>query len=282
MTELKPKEQQALAAIKALMIDMDGVLWHGDKSIVDLPKLFQQLSDHGYDYILATNNSTKSPKAYQEKLASFGVQVASDKILTSSLVAASYLRQRFASGPVFYIGEKGLAEALTEADFSLLSAEEVLAGAESPLVVVGLDRYITYSKLSAASMLIAKGAQFIATNNDNSIPVELGLLPGAGAIIAAISTTTGKNPLVLGKPAASMFQEGLKRLQQEASACLMIGDRLETDVAGAKRLGILTALVLSGVSQAASFENPSSSSSKPDLVMQDIAEVVARLIQSRA
>ena len=169
-----------LKNIKSLILDMDGVLWRGSDSIGELGKIFPKIEKSNLNYILATNNSTLTPSQYQQKLFNFGARVNLQNILTSSLVAAKYLGTRFPEGgPVFILGENGLIEALKERGF-FHSTVNVLA------VIVGMDRQINYDKLSKACLLIRSGVPFIGTNSDRSFPTPQGLVPGAGAILAAL------------------------------------------------------------------------------------------------
>jgi 4-nitrophenyl phosphatase len=134
-------------------------------------------------------------------------------------------------------------------------------------VVVGLDTNLTYEKLKKASFLIQAGATFIATNQDNSIPTPEGLAPGAGSLVSALKTASGKQPLVMGKPDAPMFEAALRLVDTSAAQTLMIGDRLNTDITGAALLGFKTALVLTGVSTRADAET---SEIKPDSIYEDL------------
>jgi len=217
---------------------MDGVLWRGSQPIGNLSKVFNQIQDLGLSYILATNNSTLTPEQYQNKLLNFGVEIAIENILTSSLVVADHLSVQYKKGgPVYIIGENGLIEALEKKGF-FQSRENVLA------VVVGMDRKLTYEKLSQACLLIRSGVNFIGTNADRSFPIPEGLVPGAGAILAALEAATDVEPIIIGKPSPLMYQAALQKLGSHPYETLAIGDRLETDILGGHNTGYLTACVL--------------------------------------
>ncbi len=231
-----------LNEIKALIIDMDGVLWRDNEPIVNLSKLFDDIRSFPLKFVLATNNSTRSIKQYQQRLAELGVVVHQNEILTSGLATAMVLRARYPDGGnVFVVGEAGLVETLSEYGFNHAT--------ENPLAVVaGLDRHVSYEKLKLASGFIRNGAAFIATNPDKTLPTPQGFVPGAGAVLAFIEAATDIKPEVIGKPFPTLLNAAIKSMQVLPEQVLAIGDRLDTDVAGAQAAGCKTALVLSGVS----------------------------------
>ena len=203
--------------IRALILDMDGVIWRENTPIGDLPAIFQQIHSLGLQVMLATNNSTRSGAMYVKRLAQFGVQVEPWQVINSAQATGSYLQQLHPEGgAVFVIGEQGLLDELAAYQFTH-SDQDVLA------VVVGMDRKITYEKLRSATLLIRKGVPFIATNGDRSFPTPEGLAPGAGAILAALQAATDQSPLVIGKPAPDMYRMALQRLQIEAKQALVVG-----------------------------------------------------------
>lgn len=233
--------------IKALILDMDGVLWRDETPIGDLPALFKTMMAR-YQVALATNNSTNSAQMYVDKLNRFGVKIEPWRIVNSSQATAAYLKHRFPQGgKVYIIGEKGLHQELAEQGFQH-AERDVLA------VVAGMDREITYPRLTLATRLIRQGALFIGTNPDRTFPTPQGLAPGAGAILAAIETASDVKPILIGKPAPEMYRMALEKLQVQTEHALVVGDRLNTDIAGAQNLGCQTALVLSGVSTRAEAE----------------------------
>ena len=244
---------------------MDGVLWRGDQPIGDLPANFAEMERRGLKVTMATNNSTQDADQYMEKLARFGVKVNRWQIINSSEATAIYLKQRFPEGgTIFAVGEGGLLNSLSEYGF-YPGEENVLA------VVAGMDRQLTYTKLCQAAMFIRAGVPFIGTNADRTFPTPRGLLPGAGAVLAALETATDIKPLIIGKPAPEMYRVALERLKMTPEQTLVIGDRLETDIVGAQSLGCLTGLVLSGVTsepQAREWRPA------PDLIADDLANML--------
>ncbi len=263
-----------LAHLKTLLIDGDGVLWRASEPIFGLRRFFNVLKARGIDWALLTNNSTTTVRAYVHKLQGFGITEATpDQVFTSSTVTATIMRERFALGsPVYVIGESGVKDTLAEAGFTVLDGEnqpdQVVA------VVVGMDRQISYAKLTVGSRLIRAGAAFIATNADKTFPTPQGLIPGAGSIVAALAAATDREPQVIGKPNTPIFETAMRRFKAIPATTAMLGDRLETDVMGGQRAGIGTILVLSGVSTQADLQ---ASDVIPDLVFDSIAELADAL-----
>lgn len=254
--------------IKGLIIDMDGVLWQGDQSIVDLPVVFAEIERHGLNYVLATNNSTRSVDQYTEKLMSFGVEVPARHVINSAQATVHYLLQEHPQGgPVYVIGESGLVEALKEGNF-VHSVSEPIA------VVVGLDHSFDYEKLGQAAAFIRRGIPFIATNPDPTLPSPDGPVPGTGAILAALEAATEITPRIIGKPEPEMYRVALERMSLSASETLVIGDRLKTDIAGGQSLGCRTALVLSGASSKDEARNWSPA---PDFIADNLVSLLKRL-----
>jgi 4-nitrophenyl phosphatase len=232
--------------IRALILDMDGVLWHDERPIGDLPAVFARIKAAGLRVVLATNNSTRAPEEYLEKLRAFGVSLTKEQVINSSMATAAALKKRFPEGGVVYVvGERGILSALREAGFTPKT------GADRPqnpvAVVAGMDRDISYEKLEIATQLVRAGAPFYATNPDRTYPTPRGLAPGAGTIIAALEASTDTTPIMGGKPEPYLFRLALRRMEAAASETLVVGDRLETDIAGGQAAGCQTALVLSGV-----------------------------------
>jgi 4-nitrophenyl phosphatase len=253
--------------IEAIVMDMDGVLWTGDVALPGLVPFFDLLRATNIPFALATNNSGKSPATYVQKLAKMGVlDVREDQIITSGTATASYLQTRYAPGtPVHVLGGDGLREIMSEAGFQVVDQD-------ARAVVVGLDPQLTYEKLKRAALLIRAGAEFIATNQDRTIPVPEGLAPGAGSLVAALCASTDQEPLVtIGKPGAPMFEAAVRLLGTAPERTLMIGDRLNTDIEGAARVGLKTALVLTGVSTRAEAE---SSAHPPDGIYENLVALM--------
>jgi 4-nitrophenyl phosphatase len=262
---------------------MDGVLYRDTEVIPGAPEFIRQLQDEGTPFVLLTNNSTKTPKQYAEKIGQMGIVVDEAQVLTSSLATAAYLLETIGpAGHVYVIGEDGIVEALTSAGFNLVSdrsqAEENPQPEHKRLdfppqcVVVGLDRRLTFAKLETAALAIRGGASFIGTNPDRTLPTPMGLIPGNGAILAALEAATDVSPFVIGKPQSPIFRWAVSYLGLPTETVACLGDRLETDILGGAQAGLTTVFVLSGVSGA---EELSRFEPKPDAVFADTADLLA-------
>ena len=232
--------------IKALILDMDGVIWKADAPIGDLAEIFARIDARGLKYVFATNNGTRTPEQYAQRLVDFGVNAQPWQVVTSALGVAHMLAQKFPpKTKVFMIGEDGVRQALNEKGFEILSVEDA---PNAQVVVMGLDRDIDFAKTLEATLLVRRGIPFYATNPDKTFPTPRGEIPGAGAWISVITTATDVEPIYTGKPYPFMMELSLEMLGTNKEETLVIGDRLETDIAAGQAVGCPTALVLSGVS----------------------------------
>ena len=251
--------------LRGLILDMDGVLWKDTEPIGNLPDLFFRMKSLGLGITLATNNATKTTAEYIEKLKGFGVHIDPWQIVNSSEAAGYLLKEKFPQGgTIFVVGETSLKQVLSSYGFNVTEKDD----ADILAVIAGMDRTLTFNKLRIASLYIRKGALFVGTNPDRSFPTPEGLIPGAGAILAALETATDIKPLIAGKPASPMFEIALKRLTVSPEDVLCVGDRLETDIAGGQIAGCKTALVLSGVT---SFEAAYKWRPSPDVICKDLS-----------
>lgn len=260
----------SLKDIKNLIIDMDGVLWRGDQPLPALLVFFETLRQLDIQFILATNNASKSGEEYVAKLKKFGVRVKLDEILTSPQATAAYLAQHSPAAQVFVIGEPGLAAELRGKGLSVVNDEPHRA----THVVVGWDRTLSYDKLAEACLLIRRGATFIGTNPDVTYPSERGIVPGNGATLAALRVSTDVEPVIIGKPQPEMMVQSMLRMRGTPYNTAVVGDRLDTDILGGKYAGLTTLLVLTGVT---SPQEVSSNTIQADYVFADIGEVATAL-----
>ena len=196
--------------IKALILDMDGVVWKGDAPIGDLPAAFNRIRERGLKFVFATNNGTKTPEEYQEKLRDLGVEVESWQIVTSALGIAFMLAQKHPRGAkVFVIGEDGIRVALEEKGFEILSTEDAT---KAEAFVMGIDRTISFMKVAEATLLVRAGVPFYTTNTDMTFPTPRGEIPGNGSWLSVITSATGVEPIVAGKPFPFLMKLSLERL----------------------------------------------------------------------
>ena len=235
--------------IKSLILDMDGVLWRADEEIGVLKRIFHKISRRGLFVAFATNNGTLTPQEYVRKFAGFGVDIEPWQVITSAISVANLLKSRFPSGgKVFTIGENGVIEALQDTGFSV---EQNEGSSDICAVVVGLDRKITFKKMSEATLLVRQGIPFYATNPDRTYPTPRGEIPGAGAWISVIIEATRIAPIYAGTPEPDILLLAREQLGTPVSDTLVVGDRIATDIVGGQAAGMPTALVLSGVSSEA-------------------------------
>lgn len=265
--------------LEALIIDMDGVLWHGDHPVEGLEAFFSTLREIKLPFVLATNNASLTQRQYIDKLANMGVTVIADEILTSSMATASYLAKQQPEDKkrVFVIGESGLREPLENQGFILTDLYEVDGNADmrgADLVVTGLDRQLSWDKLATATLNLNQGAAFYATNADSTLPTELGDVMGNGGTIAALEAVTGVKATSIGKPEPILYQQALSQLGSTQQTTIAIGDRLNTDILGAVNAGIRSILVLTGISDR---EELAEVSYQPTWVMNDIREITTVL-----
>jgi 4-nitrophenyl phosphatase len=255
--------------IKALILDMDGVVWKSDAPIGNLPETFARIRELGLKFVFATNNGTKTPEEYQQKLADLGVIVESSQVVTASLAVAHMLSRKFPKGTkIFMIGERGVRVALEEEGFEILSTENA---PEAQAFVMGLDRMIDFQKVVEATLLLHTGIPFYVTNTDRTFPTPRGEVPGAGSWISVVTSATGVEPIVAGKPLPFLMELSLERLGTKKEETLVVGDRLETDIAAGQAVGCPTAAMLSGVStrQEAEAWKPS-----PTIIAESLSELV--------
>jgi len=263
---------EAFASIQALIIDMDGVLWHGSVAMPGLVEFFQTLRDKEIRFILATNNASLTQDQYVDKLAGMGVNVEAEQILTSGLATALYLSQQVepAGTQVFVVGEDGATQPLLAQGFTLTGLYEQTAD----IVVCGKDQGLSWDKLATATLNIRAGAKFIGTNGDTTLPTERGVTHGNGAILAALQVATGVAPTIIGKPEPIMYQQAMTLLGTDKESTVAIGDRLETDILGAVRTGIRSIMVLTGISGETDLQT---SAYQPTWVMSDIRAITQAL-----
>ena len=256
-----------LSEYTAVLLDMDGVLYRGQLPLPGVNPMLALFERRGIAYACVTNNSTLTPEQYEAKLATMGIRIPAAQVITSSVATRRYLEGVVPHGtPAYYIGMEGLREALFDDGYFIYDEQH------PQVVVAGLDSGATYAKFKIAALAIRAGARFVGTNPDLTLPTEEGLVPGAGSIQALLTAATGVTPLVIGKPEPTMLHTAIAILRADPQRTLVIGDRLDTDIAGAAAAGLASALVLTGVTTMADLEH---SALQPDGIYAGLPAMVA-------
>jgi glycerol-1-phosphatase len=239
------------SAYDLIAFDLDGVLHRGDEVVARAPDVVDAVRAAGHQVLFLTNNAARTPEQVASRLVRLGIAARPDEIMTSALATGAMLGAEGSAGSsAFVIGEDGIRSALISAGIAVVDGEPD----RTDMVVVGWDRHADYGKLRRACLLVERGARLIATNADRSFPAPDGLWPGAGALLAVITTTTAAAATVVGKPGRPMFDAAVRRTGAERP--LIVGDRLDTDIAGAVGAAWDSLLVLSGVSRAGDLPGP--------------------------
>lgn len=258
---------QPLRGVRAVMFDMDGVLYRGVQALPGVNELLTFLVQHKIGYACITNNASRTQEQFAQKLQEMGIAVPAERIITSSLATSVWLRAQVPRGTtVFAIGMDGLRDVLFSDGYFVEQPQN------PEYVVVGADFEMTYAKLKTACLAIRAGSRFIGTNPDTTFPSEEGIIPGVGAFILALEAATSVKATIIGKPERAMFDAALQMLGIPQEAAFVVGDRLDTDILGANRAGIRSAMVLTGVSTA---EELTTSDIQPDVVYADLPALLA-------
>ncbi len=225
---------------KNFIMDMDGVIYAGNKLIDGSREFIELLNERGYKYLFLTNNSRQTPLDLSRKLATLGIDAPAERIFTSAIATAMFLNRQKRHGTAFVIGDVGLYNALHDIDYHITEFNP-------DYVIVGETRSFSFEMIEKACNFIIRGARFIGTNPDLTGPKEFGIVPAAGALTAPIENVTGKKPYFIGKPNPLMMRTALKKLGSHSENTVMIGDRMDTDIIAGIEAGLETILVLSGV-----------------------------------
>lgn len=267
---------------RLVILDLDGVVYRGSQPVPGAAELVGALRAAGAAVRFATNNSMATRAAYVERLASHGIDASVDEIVTSTSATIEHLREHMPTvSSIVALGAPGMLEELRAAGFHAVSAADAAPpgwdGEALPqphdAVVVGLDPSFDYRRLGIAAAAIRAGAGFIATNADLRYPTPHGFLPGAGTIVAAVQAASGVEPLVIGKPQPGMFQAILAMDGVAPAEALVIGDNPDADIPAARRAGIPSVLILTGVADAA-LADGLDGDRRPDWIAADPAAVL--------
>ncbi|MBZ9557891.1 MULTISPECIES: HAD-IIA family hydrolase [unclassified Modicisalibacter] len=227
--------------IDCWLTDMDGVLIREDRALPGAAELIERWRGQAAPFLVLTNNSIYTPRDLSARLMRIGIDVPEDRLWTSALATAAFLRDQAPGGSAFVIGEAGLTTAIHEAGF-------VMTDVAPDFVVLGETRTYSFEAITRAIRLIDAGARFIATNPDVTGPSPEGPLPATGSVAALITAATKREPYYVGKPNPMMFRSAMNKLGAHSERTGMIGDRMDTDVIAGIEAGLHTILVLSGIS----------------------------------
>jgi HAD superfamily hydrolase (TIGR01450 family) len=264
-----------------LLIDLDGVVWIGREPVPGAPEALRTLLAAGKRIVFVTNNPSRPPDAYAERLAEMGVAVGAEQIVTAGMVAARLAADAVGpDGSAFVLSRAPLKEMVAAAGVTVLEGE---AGREASVVVVSGHRDFDYEALLTAKLALDRGAALIATSRDPTMPMPGGDWPGTGAVLAAVETASGRVAEIAGKPERHLFELALAALfrgsestndvgkEPRESRIAMVGDRVSSDIEGGRRAGLETILVLSGTT---TREQAEASEPRPDHVVDDLAALL--------
>lgn len=232
----------------ALVCDLDGVVYHGGIAVGHAVDTLARVAERGHAVVYATNNASRPPEVVAQQLRGFGARLRDEDVLTSAQAAAAHLADALPEGaPVLAIGGPGVAGSLRAVGLVPVDAQEYMDGGAVVAVVQGYGPQVSWGDLAAAARAVQGGARWVATNTDRSLPTEWGPAPGNGTLVDAVRAVVSQDPEVIGKPFPPLYQRAATSVGAPASATLGVGDRLDTDIAGAHAAGMDALLVLTGV-----------------------------------
>lgn len=254
----------------ALLLDLDGTVYRGPVVVEGAPEAVRAAGEHGLRVRYVTNNAARSPETVSAQLRELGLPAIASEVDTSAQAAAALLAESVSEGSaVLVLGSEALEQEIRAR--GMLPVRDNTSPVTA--VVQGLSKELGWPELAEACVAINAGAEWFASNDDPTLPTERGMLPGNGSLIAALRTATGKAPVVAGKPEAPLMRRSIRAAESEAP--LVVGDRLDTDIAGARAVGVDSMLVLSGVSGAAELL-VAPANQRPDYLAADLRGVLAR------
>ncbi|EJU01483.1 2-phosphoglycolate phosphatase [Dacryopinax primogenitus] len=287
-----PEDISTLLKYDTFLFDCDGVLWQGDVLIPGAKEALAFLREQKKRIIFVTNNATKSRKAYKKKFDVLGIEATEEEVFGSAYATAVYCSTVLNLQPtdrVYIIGMSGIEEELSAEGIQYTGGSDPLDCRAGPYeldaftddpsvkaVIVGLDQYLTYTKISKALQYLVRneGCHFIATNDDSTYPAKLGILPGAGSMSAPLTYILKRSPVSIGKPNKTMLDCIVAKQHLDRHKTLMIGDRLETDIKFGIEGGIDTCLVMTGIAKPEDVGGPNASDIKPTYVMRTVGDLV--------
>src|SRR5262245_5556884 len=248
------------------LLDLDGTVYLGDALIPGADAVIAALRRDGRRVAFLSNKPLQTRQDYARKLTALGIPVEAEMVINSSLVLARHLAGLDPGAPVFVIGEPPLIDELAAHGLTVRGDHRVR------WVVIAFDRTFDYAKLNTALQAVRGGARLIATNPDRTCPTDEGEVPDCAGMIAAVEAVTGHTvEIVVGKPSPIILEIALRALGVTAADCVIVGDRIETDIVMGKQYGLATALVLSGITRP---DDPRIAELAPDAVLASIRELV--------
>ncbi len=270
----------SLPAFTTFLIDLDGVIYRADNLLAGAKEFIAWLDSTHKKYLFLTNNSFATEAQVIAKLARLGITTDATHVLGAAQAAVKNIARRFPNGTVYVVGEPPLLEIVRAYDLHVFDTTRIATLPADPTrpvsriadaVLVGLDREFTYKKLTGAVTAIRAGAAFVAINRDPLLPIDGDVIPGCGAMVGAIEAASSTHPEVIGKPEPTLLQEAMRMLGSYPAETLMIGDGLDTDIAGGLAAHTHTLLVLSGKDSRADIEK---SPFTAEYVYEGIADVL--------
>jgi NagD protein len=259
---------------KGFIFDLDGTVYLSDRLIPDADRVIRLIRESGRRVVFLSNKPIQTREDYASKLTRLGIPTQPDEVINSTFVMTNYLKKIAPQARLFVVGETPFIEELKRAGFQITDEPKQIE-----YVVVAFDRTFDYGKLNVAFQAIKSGAHFVATNPDRTCPVESGEIPDCAGMIAAIEAVTEKKvEIIVGKPSPIMIQAALDVMGLRPEECILIGDRLETDIRMGKESGIATGIVLTGVTDEETLKKVKHTPAQPDFVFQSIADVENLLI----
>ncbi|MEZ4859863.1 MAG: HAD-IIA family hydrolase [Caldilineaceae bacterium] len=257
-----------LAGVRAVLFDMDGVIYVGNQPLPGVQEMLDYLDGSGRRWLCITNNASNTSQMFADKLAKMNIKADPAHILGSAEATAAWLAEQAPQrGKVIMLGMEGLRSALLNEGFTLVTDPF-----DAEFAVAGINFHLTYEVVANVALAIRNGARFVGTNIDPTYPSERGQVPGTGSILAMLEAATSVKPEIVGKPYPGMYELAMHRLGAEISETLMVGDRYETDIVGAARMGLVTAGVLTGISPRERFEQ---GDPPPTFILPGLPELLA-------
>ncbi|XP_062382767.1 glycerol-3-phosphate phosphatase [Sardina pilchardus] len=290
--------KQLLDSVDSVLFDCDGVIWRGDQAIPGAPDVINLLKKNGKRVFFVTNNSTKTRKMYADKLATLGFNASEEEVFGTAYCSAMYLKSvAKIQGKVYLLGSNAMKQEIEDVGIQTTGVgPDLITGVqidwanvsldpEVKAVVVGFDQHFSYMKLNRALQYLCNpNCLFVGTNTDTRLPLEGGkAVPGTGCIVKAVETAAQRPAQVVGKPSNFMFDCVAKQFGLDPARCLMVGDRLDTDIMLGTNCGLKTLLTLTGVSTVAEAEAhlksgcPKRAGMAPDYYIDTIAEMLPAL-----